>query len=336
MYKIFFALVIFCTLVVFGTSRVLADTSSVRLFYLKENIAGLTSFFSHPSSIDVVAPQMYHFDMNAALVGSVNPTILNFAQKNNIKVMPVVTNGDFDAVSLSAILNDPTREAAAIAMLVNEAKLYHYWGWQLDFEQMDLSYRDKYSAFVAQTETAFKQNNLELSVAVIAKTSDNPADYPKNLWNNLIGAYDYSALAQNSDFISVMSYDDPLSTGPVAPYVWLQKVLTYSLQHIPAQKISLGIPLYYWEWNSTTGKLVEVGGSAGIQHALARPGATIGFDPTQQAAFENYMADGSIYTIWYENAQSIASKLALVTGNGLQGFSAWALGLESSDIFKAL
>ena len=333
---IFSGAVLFLIITMMGISHAFANTAPVRLFYYKDSGPALTSLLAHPSSIDILAPQAYHFDINGILVGSVSPLVLAFTQKNNIKVMPVVTNGNFDAPSFTSILNDPTRQAAAIAMLVNEAKLYHYWGWQIDFEQMDVSYKDAYSTFIANTEAAFKQNNLELSVAVVGKTSDTPSDYPKNLWTNLIGVYDYTALASSSDFISIMSYDDPLSKGPVAPYPWFQSVLAYSLAHIPAQKISLGIPLYYWEWNSTTGKLVEVGGAAGIQHALLRPGATIGYDPLQHAEFLNYTAFGNIYTIWYENKQSIADMVSLVTQNNLQGFSAWALGLESPDVFNTL
>jgi spore germination protein YaaH len=67
-----------------------------------------------------------------------------------------------------------------------------------------------------------QKNNLKLSVAVIAQVSENPDDYPNNLWQRIIGVYDYSRLSFSSDFISIMSYDDPNSIGPVAGYAWLR------------------------------------------------------------------------------------------------------------------
>ena len=35
-----------------------------------------------------------------------------------------------------------------------------------------------------------------------------------------------------------MSYDDPESTGPVVEYSWLKRVLKYSLEFIPNEKLS--------------------------------------------------------------------------------------------------
>jgi spore germination protein YaaH len=320
-------------LLFFGNIHQAFAAAPLRIFYFVDSPTARASLFAHPTAMDVLAPQSYEFDTNAVLQGSVDPSILAFAKANNIKVMPLVTNGSFDQASLTAVLNDPTRENAAIAMLVAEAKKEGYWGWQIDFEQMNASYKDQYSEFVAKAAVALHANGLELSVAVIAQNSGNPSDYPANLWNNLIGAYDYSALASSTDFVSVMSYDDPTSTGPVAPLSWMKSVISYSLKFIPADKLSLGLPLYYWKWDSTTGKLVDVGGWSGIHNSFAVRGVIAGFDPTQSASFLNYSVGGSIYTIWYEDAQSIQAKLALVTDYQLQGFSAWALGLESPDIY---
>ena len=206
-----------------------ATTSPMRLFYYVDGPTARADLLLHPQMIDVLAPQAYEFDENAMLQGTIDPSILSFAAAHGIKVMPVVTNGDFDQVSLTAILNDQSRENIAINELVEVAKQEGYIGWQLDFEQMDSSYKDKYSSFVQQVANALHANGLELSVAVVAETSDNPADYPSGLYDNLIGAYDYSAIASSSDFVSVMSYDDPLSNGPVAPLAWMQKIISYSL-----------------------------------------------------------------------------------------------------------
>ena len=126
--------------------------------------------------------------------------------------MPLVTNGNFSRGIYQAILNDPAKQDLAIKSIVDEAKKNGYLGWQFDFEQMDASYRDKYSSFAGKTAEDLKKNNLVFSVAVIAQVSSNPNDYPNDLWQKTIGVYDYAALAANADFISVMSYDDPEST----------------------------------------------------------------------------------------------------------------------------
>ena len=310
--------------------------SYTRIFYYQEGKNARASFKENLNSIDVFAPQTYSFNSSGNLVGSVNPDLLELAKKNEIKVMPLVTNGSFGQASLQTILNHPENQDIYIALLVGEAKKYGYWGWQLDFEQMDLSYRDKFSAFVRKFGYAMRKEGLASSVAVIAQVSENPNDYPKNLWQRIIGVYDYKSLAESTDFISLMSYDDPESKGPVARYSWVEKVVKHSLTLVPAEKLSLGIPLYYWKWNDVTGKLVSIGGYSGIKNTLNTYKVTKGYSTVEQAPYIKYKVKTNKYTIWYEDGKSIGKKLDLITKNNLHGFSAWALGLEAPDVHKTI
>ncbi len=313
-----------------------AKPSYTRLFYYQNGAKANQSFLMHASLVDIFAPQTYKLDDTGALSGMINPDILKFAIERKIKVMPLVTNGNFSERTAKALLDDAVKQDTAIIALVTEAKKNGYSGWQIDFEQMDASYKDKFSAFVAKTYVAFKQNNLTLSVAVIAKISDTASDYPNNLWQPLIGVYDYSALAANSDFISIMSYDDPFSEGPVAEYSWLQKVIAYSLLHIPKEKISLGIPFYYWKWDSATGERLSVGGGDSLKKIKKEFKTTAHYSTAQQMPYLTYKDHKQSIILWYENQKSISQKVALIKKNKLLGFSAWALGLEVEEVFKGL
>lgn len=307
-----------------------------KIFYYRDGDLAFQSLSTHPSYIDVVAPQSYALDITGNLNGSVNEKVLDFAKNHKIKVVPLVTNGKFSDAEYKAILNDTSIQDKSINVLVTEAKNFGYWGWQIDFEDMDFSYKDKYSAFIKKAYDVMKQNNLVLSVAVIAKVSDNPKDYPNDLWQKTIGVYDYATLAVNSDFISLMSYDDPNSTGPVVEYSWLQQVLSYSLKFIPADKLSLGIPLYYWHWNDTTGEKIGAGGREGIYNAFNKHYITTNYSTKEEAPYLIYWKNAQQYTIWYENARSVKKKVGLIKKYKLNGFSAWALGLELPSIYGSL
>lgn len=310
--------------------------SYTRIFYYRDTARARQSLFAHSNSIDVLAPQSYSFDNTGKLTGGMRPDIISFAKKQNIKVMPLVTNRKFSRGAYQALLNDASMQDLAIASLVAEAKKNNYWGWQFDFEQMDLSYRDRYSAFVKRAANAMKQNNLVLSVAVIAQVSDNPNDYPNDLWQKTIGVYDYPSLAASVDFISVMSYDDPNSTGPIVQYSWLKRVITYGAHLIPHDKLSLGIPLYYWKWNNATGARVGIGGRKGIANVIQKHNVAFHYDTEHEAPYLTYWNRAKQYIIWYENAQSVAKKIGLIKENKLHGFSAWALGLELSSVYRAI
>ena len=318
---------------IFATSTVPSDYS--RIFYYRDSKKAQASLFAHPKSIGILAPQAYSVDSSGKLKGDISLAIRNFAEKNGIRIMPLVTNKGFSRKAADSVLSDAAKQDAAINVLVAEAKTKNYSGWQFDFEGMNASSTDRYSAFIARAGDAMKKNNLVFSVAVVAQISANPADYPRDLWNKVVGAYDYPALASSTDFVSVMSYDDPTSKGPVAGFSWLKQVIDYSLKTIPASKLSLGIPLYYWKWNDKTGKLVDIGGYAGIQNVLKRKGSVADYSSAEQAPFIKYKVKKVPYTLWYENSQSVAQKIGLISQNGLLGFSAWTLGLEVPSVYSA-
>ena len=307
-----------------------------RLFYYREGLLARKSLFAHGTSIDILAPQTYTLRRDGTLSGSLEADVLAFAKKNKIKVLPLITNEKFSRVAYKPILTDLELQARAISALVLEARDRGYIGWQIDFEQMDAEDKDLFSAFVARAAKEFHTHNLKLSVAVIAKVSDNPADYERNLWPRLIGVYDYDALGRSADFVTIMSYDSPESDGPIAPLPWLNRVLTYSLAHIPKEKLSLGIPLYYWQWDLNRGKIVGIGGHEGITNVFKKYKVSTYYDPTFAAASLYYVKNGTPYTIWYENERSVREKLALIKSSKLHSASFWVLGLELPSVWKAV
>lgn len=320
---------------VFSLSKIEA-ASYERLFYYVEGENARKSFFAHPGSIDIFAPQSYMVDRNNFLVGTIKPDLLTFAKKNKIKVMPLLTNGAFHATTSRNFLDDISKQDILINNLVLEAKSFGYVGWQVDFEQMELAYRDKFSEFIERTYKIFQINNLKLSVAVIAQVSENPLDYQNNLWQRIIGVYDYARLASSTDFISLMSYDDPNSQGPVTGYAWLQKVIAFSLTKIPKEKISLGLGLYYWQWRHIDGKRIGIGGNEGIDNVLKKYTVNYSYSNEEQTPYFDYWKEGKGYRIWYENAKSVKQKIVLIQNYSLRGFSAWALGLELPSVYSVM
>ncbi len=105
------------------------------------------------------------------------------------------------------------------------------------------------------------------------------------------------------------------------------------MKYIPKEKLSLGIPFYYWKWDDARQKIVDIGGFDAIARSMyLYKNPIIGFDEVEQTPFLKYARDGKNYTIWFENATSIATRLELIRTYDLHGFSAWALGLEPSAI----
>jgi len=331
LYKRYILVFLFLSLFIFPRFAGAQDFN--KIYYYTEGKKSLASFQKNAKDIDIVAPQIYSVNSAGDLKGGPNDDFMLTVAKYHVKVMPLIVNGGFSSTTLGKILDDPAVQDKIIKQMIAEAKNYGYIGWQFDFEQMTSDYRDRYSAFAKRAYPELKKNGLIFSVAVIAQYSLNSADYPKNLWYRVIGAYDYKVLGQNSDFLSIMSYDQADSTGPVASLPWVKKVIKFAITQVPAKKLSLGIPFYFWKWDVKTGKLVDIGGYGRVAELSDRQVLKWGWDPELQVAYVNYMKDKKKYTVWYENAKSFSRKLDLAMLYEMHGFSAWTLGLEDPKIY---
>lgn len=313
------------------------EDGPVRLFYYRDGPKALASLKKNYRSIDVLAPQTHTIDAGGTLAGEVPKAVLRFAKGKRLAVVPLVTNGAFSAGAASAFLLDEDARERAVSAMAKEGKKRGYAGWQIDFEQIDASLKDHFTAFVAEAERALEEEGMSLSVAVVSKISDNPDDYPAGLWQKLIGVYDYEALGKAADFVSVMSYDEPYKTGPVSPFPWLERVLDYTLERVPAEKVSLGVPTYYWEReDKPQGRIMEIGGAAGVAEAKGHRKAKTGYDEAMQTAFVRFtLAKGDPRVVWHENRRSVEAKLDLAGEHDLHGVSVWALGLELPETHRA-
>jgi spore germination protein YaaH len=313
-----------------------ARADSVGLLYVTDSPRALASLRAHASSMDIVSPQTYAATPSGRLIGTPNEEILKLSRDVGARVMPLVVNQNFSQTGMHKFLGNTTAQSALIAALISEAKTKGYIGYQYDFEHMQAEDRDLYSAFVARSVPYFHGAGLQLSVAMAPQHSANPAAYGAGSWENWTGAFDYAAIGAAADFVSVMAYDDSLSLGPVASVPWVNLIIAYTLERIPANKVSLGVPFYAWVWDNKTGKRVDIRGYPSIAAVLTSNKQLIRNQWSSDLGVMKlvYKKGGKTYTAWYEDQQSFREKLSLVSGNKLFGFSAWALGLEDPRIWS--
>lgn len=199
-----------------------------------------------------------------------------------------------------------------------------------------------------------KYNNLQLSVDVYATAASNA----QSLW-------DIPAVSESVDYIIVMAYDfhyrNSEQAGPVAPLFsedsnWNKDInqnLKLFLDQAPREKILLGIPFYGYGWRTDSKKpdantYENTGFTVSYKKAknlLALSEGQVSeeqiwdgashiqkfFDDNTLSPYITYEQDGELYTIYYEDPQSIAYKLEYARQLDLAGIAIWALGYEDSD-----
>ncbi len=318
------------------------------LWYLTAREESVQSFLAHADQISIVAPQTFSMDSNGVVWGSVDPRVVTAAKAKGIKVVPLIVNAGFDQPEFHRFLVSSAARARGVANIASLCHENGYAGIQFDFENVHVTDRDLFSAFYRETAAALHRVGCTISVAVVPRTSDfpGPTSYHKWIYDFWRGAYDYKALGDAGDFVSLMTYDQHTHRtppGPVAGVPWMARVVEYLLKDgVAPQKISLGIPSYSDWWYPTydpkTGAVVG-GNQVGYETAagvLARSGITPTWDERQQVNYAFWENDGINEFVFLEDARSFQAKLALIPRYGLRGYSVWVLGSEDPAVWTML
>jgi spore germination protein YaaH len=310
----------------------------VQMYYVNTD-DGHASLFAHFNQIDVLSPGWYDANADGSITGYARRDVIDAAHANGVAIIPLVVNKDVDPGVGHAILSDPARRAAFAQNLVNEAKTYGYAGFQLDFEQIPWTDRDLLTALVEDCAAAFHPAGLNLSIAVIPRLpGDSGAggallDY----FHQWSGAYDFAGLARWADFLSFMTYDEHNGVTPpgaVSGTPWMRQALEFSLQGVPPEKATLGLPTYYHDW---TGVGALTSSSYADAMTLAQQyGASPAYDPTEEEMHFGYDAWGVHHELWIQSTDTLRRKLPLMYEYGLKGISVWRLGFEDPSFWSLI
>jgi spore germination protein YaaH len=318
-----------------------------RLFYYVDREDSYRSFVAHADQITVIGPQVYTVDSLGIVYGSLDRRVLELAKARGVKVMPLLVNEGFNQPALRRLLADSAARARAIHSLVELCRRHGYWGIQFDVENVNIQDRDRFTAWFTDAARALHAGGFTISAAIVHQTDElaGPTGYHRFLADSW-RTFDLAALGNVADFLSVMSYDQHTRRtppGPVAGIPWMRAIVDHFLKHVPAEKLSLGIPLYGDHWSARSDPTAERARTAASSvswfwgSGLAeRNGATVKWDEVQQVPYASFEVGGTFEWLYLENARSFAAKLALMREKKLRGFSAWVLGPEDPAIWGQL
>lgn len=321
-----------------ASSLLEAGPRPLRHFYAVDG-ASLASLKANAAAFDLASPPWLTVTEAGALEDRTDPEIVAWARSVRLDLMPLVVNAGFRAESAAAVLRDPARASSVMDALVRIGRGQRFRGYQLDFEGLDPVDRDAYTAFARRFRVLLGREGLHLSIAVPAPLAARPEPGPQGAlrWpaTERSRAFDYAALAREARFVTLMTYDQhtaPDDPGPVAGMPWVEACLLRVLEAVPRGKLMLGVPLYYRRWGP--GGVAE--GAHGEAVALAAgSGVTPRLDATQrERTFAIAEGTGAPGTVWFQDAGTVAERLALVARHRLHGFSAWRLGHEDPELWK--
>jgi spore germination protein YaaH len=301
-------------------------------------------------SIDILIPQAYRIDSQGELAGFVDPVTLEVSRKNGVKVMALVTNVGFNKEKAQVFLSNPESQQKAITALLKACRDHQFYGVQFDFENIPLTSRDTLTRFYAKATRVLHDNGFQVSYAVVPVMTSQPAPtaYLNRKYQNWGGAYDLKALGQMGDFVSIMTYDQHeggTTPGPTAGISYVEAAIKYSLQFMPPEKLSLGIPTYSGHWYTSAKKsgestkinvhLSEISHRQ-VVDLLQKNKIKPHWDEQDQLNYAMYIHHWLKEYIFIEDRDSFKAKLSLAKKYKLHGISVFDVGNEDPRIWDVV
>lgn len=249
-------------------------------------------------------------------------TALSMGVKPLLLVTTLAADGRFSSRNAATILADPVLTETLVDNIIAKLQEKDYYGVDVDFEYIPSEYGNAYADFIELLHTKANPLGYKVLVAVAPKTSREQRGL-------LYEAHIYDRLGAVADYVLVMTYEWGYTYGPpmaVAPLDKVAQVLRYAVSEIPPEKVLMGIPNYGYDWTLpfVRGQMAQsITNDRAIEIARTY-GAEIEFDNRAMTPFFNYYdRNGKQHVVWFEDARSIAAKLALLRDLNLAGASIW-------------
>lgn len=292
---------------------------------------GFETLQDNADVIDTVHPFWYQMKADGTVEpfsGAADEEIVNFCKRNNIKILPVISN-EHDPLPVSLMLEDSEVTQAHINNIVALVQENNYDGIEIDYESLNEDDREGLSQFITDLSTTLHENDLLLTSAVHAKKTD------EGTWSGP-AAQDWATFNTACDSVKIMTYDYHWSTseaGDIAPLSWMRDVLDYAVSIIDKEKIHLGIHFYGYDWVGEEGQdltyndvqeLIELFGPVDIQ-----------LSEEMERTF-TYSRDETEHTVYFSDKLVVEPRIELVTEYDIGGIGIWRIGQEDTENWSVI
>ena len=279
-------------------------------------------------------------------------------RRAGLQIIPTMTDGTAKLVLSEYLANAATR-TTIVKTIVDLVMKNDFDGIDLDYE--GFAFVDGNSTW-SKTAPRWVALVKELSVALHAKNKllsvSTPYVYDPKEKQKGYFVYAWADIASSIDRLRIMTYDYSVARpGPMGPLAWTEKTIQYAVSIMSASKVYVGLPGYGRDWiTSVSGKCPTsappglIGGAKAATFKMNYAAAKAAIDGAVPTYNEQYGEATYSYTqsynglstsgastactvnrtVWYQNAQSFAARMALVAKYRLGGAAMWTLGMEEA------
>ena len=228
-----------------------------------------------------------------------------------------------NSYSLSHFVLDPKYGVrnGIIKTIVEASKDYD--GIQIDFETVPKEDNENFYQFLKILKKKLKGKTFSVCVPARLKTLENDI-------------FDYQKMCTVADKVFVMAYDQHWSTsrpGPIAGMSWCEQICDYALTVIPKEKLVMGLPFYGRSWqNESYGKAWLY---SGVERILKENKVSYSqIKREDEVPYVKFNTNVKV-TMWFDDAQSLASRCKMYENKGVENVGFWRIGQEDQKFWEA-
>jgi len=301
-------------------------------FYVNWDDTSLTSLKENIGNIDELTPEWLHLsDANGGILiddPARQKETLDFISKSrpDLPIVPLINNfdpdiSDWNSDKLKGMLSSKENRAKNIQNLLDFVKNNNFAGISIDYESIPSKSQPNFIAFMQELYASFHPLGLEVTVSIPLDDSD----------------FDIKAIAEASDFVILMAYDEHWSdslAGPIASQEWFNRALSERLTSVRSSKIivALGNYGYDWEENQTSGTTYSF--QDAIRTAKESEGK-IALDPTSLNEKFSYYDEKNIpHQVFFLDAVTAFNQIASTKKYNVGGYALWRMGSEDPSLWS--
>lgn len=330
--------------------------------YWRKN-EGVSSTLPNLDKVTQISPFAYELQPDGTIKDTLKATeepwisLIKEAKKKKVKIYPSIlsypqTRTEQNAVYL--LLSQKKQRQAHVSAIVDLVKKNKFDGIDIDYENKIADTRPYFSIFLTELGTTLRKNGKKLICTVEARTPPESkfATTSKEVLSRVEYANDYKTIGAVCDQVRIMAYDQGLDDArlvnqnklvgnlyhPVADIDWVEKIMTFAMEDIPAKKLLMGIATYGYKYEI----LPSVGTAIGTHPRIGAmnfnyidelvKGLTI--TPIRNTAGELHFIYATTtgvngeqfgqtrqFLVWYSDAIAVADKIRLAKLYKLAGVS---------------
>ena len=293
------------------------------------------SMMEEGKGINVIAPTWFSInDNNGGIRNFGTADYVATARENGLKVWAVADDFNYrnensdTSISDFDILSDTVKRRALEKNLVNAAATLGVDGLNLDFEKLNSDCGSHYAQFIKELSVLTHRAGITFSVC-------NYVPYNYNEF------YRIDVQGKFADYVLIMGYDEHYhgsgNIGSVASFDFVCYGLDKTLESVPAERIINAVPFYTIVWKNDGGTVTDSYLTLVNQaEYISKYNIQYRWDESACQNYAEWQSGSATYYVWFEDSESISSKLNAMNTRNIGGVGVWRLGYGTPDVWNLI